>query len=77
MMFLLFVSSRSILLSCLVGSLTSWVSPKSSMILSSRSELKDQFVVGSRSFHSKCKVHFKNSGDYPNIIYDVFVVCQQ
>ena len=37
--------------SFLVGSLTSWVSPWSAMILSSRSELKDQFVVGSRSFH--------------------------
>ena len=48
---LLFVSTRLIMLSCLVGSWTSWVSPRSSMILSSRSEFKDQFVVGSRSFH--------------------------
>ena len=48
---LLFVSTRSIMLSGLVGSWTSWVSPRSSMILSSRSEFKDQFVVGSRSFH--------------------------
>ena len=51
MILLLFVSTRSILLSCLVGFLTSWVSPWSSMISSSRSELNDQFVVGSRSFH--------------------------
>ena len=44
------VNTRSIMLSCLVGSFTSWVSPCSSMILSSRSELKEQFV-GSKSFH--------------------------
>ena len=48
---LLFVSTRSIILSCLVGSWTSWVRPRSSMISSSPSEFKDQFVVGWRPFH--------------------------